>query len=243
MASRVNAASQPKTTTAQATPTASVRPTPCTRAAPQVTTRAAATPMRRGREPSSSGPITASTAGTQATATPSTAGSACRDPSTRATLNTTRPVTAIPHSQSHSVPRGMLSRRPVIRASTTRSRQAAAYRSASAVKTGRPDEDRGNRDAAAHADHGRRSPRPRPNPTPPRPAAARAGRGLGARRCGPGAGVGARQRHGDAMGGFGRTNIGHSVTLWALWSSEQGHWSEIMMDQWTWRPVAPTSCS
>src|ERR1700726_2425109 len=80
MASRVNAASQPNTTTAQATPGPSVRPRPWTRAAPHVTTRAAVTPAARGRDPSSSGPITASTAGTQATATPRTAGSACRDP-------------------------------------------------------------------------------------------------------------------------------------------------------------------
>jgi|HubBroStandDraft_6_1064221.scaffolds.fasta_scaffold182237_2 hypothetical protein len=136
MASRVNPASQPKTTTAQTMPRASVRPTPWTRAAPPVTTRAAATRYGRGREPSSSGPITASSEGTLATATPSTAGSARVDPSTSAMLNTTRPVTAIPDSQSHSAPRGRLSRRPVTRASRTSSRQAAAYRTASAVKTG-----------------------------------------------------------------------------------------------------------
>src|ERR1700689_5356617 len=135
-ASRVNAASQPRTTTAQTTPRASVRATPWTRAAPPVTTRAAATRYGRGREPSSSGPITASSAGTLATATPSTAGSAGSEPCTSAMLNTTRPVTAIPDSQSHSAPRGQLSRRPVIRASRTRSRHAAAYRIASAVKTG-----------------------------------------------------------------------------------------------------------
>src|SRR5580658_153430 len=51
-------------------------------------------------------------------------------------LNTTRPVTAIPDSHSHSAPRGKLSRRPVIRASRTRSRHAAAYRNASAVRNG-----------------------------------------------------------------------------------------------------------
>ncbi len=138
MASKVNAASQPKTTAAQATPTASVRPSPCTRPAPQVTTSAAATGAERGRDPSSSGPITASSAGTQATATPRTAGSACLDPCTSATLNTTRPVTLMPDSHSHSAPRGLLSRRPVSRASATSSRQAPPYRTASAVNTGAP---------------------------------------------------------------------------------------------------------
>ena len=138
MASRVNAASQPKTTAAQATPMASVRPSPWTRPAPQVTTSAAATRDERGRDPSSSGPITASSAGTHATATPRTAGSACLEPSTSARLNTTRPVTAMPDSHSHSAPRGVLSRRPVRRASATRIRQAPPYRTASAVKTGAP---------------------------------------------------------------------------------------------------------
>jgi len=52
MASRVNAASQPKTATAQATPMASVRPSPCTRPAPHVTTSAAATAAVRGLVPS-----------------------------------------------------------------------------------------------------------------------------------------------------------------------------------------------
>src|SRR5438876_1813722 len=138
MASRVNAASQPKTATAQATPMASVRPNPWTRPAPHVTVRAAVTAAVRGRVPSSSGPIRASTAGTQATATPSTAGSACRDPSTSARLNTTRPVTAMPDSHSHSVPRGQVSLLPVIRASATSSRQARPYRTPSAVYTGAP---------------------------------------------------------------------------------------------------------
>jgi len=133
MASKVNAASQPKTATAQATPMASVRPNPWTRPAPAVTTRAAATAAVRGRVPSSKGPIRASTAGTQATATPRTAGSACRDPSTSARLNTTRPVTAMPDSHSHSVFRGHMIRRPVSRARATSSRQAAPYRTASAV--------------------------------------------------------------------------------------------------------------
>jgi len=138
MASRVNAASQPKTATAQATPMASVRPSPCTRPAPHVTTSASATAAVRGLVPSSSGPIRASTAGTQATATPRTAGSACRDPSTSARLNTTRPVTPMPDSHSHSAPHGRLSRRPVIPASATSSRQATPYRTASAVYTGAP---------------------------------------------------------------------------------------------------------
>ena len=138
MASRVNAASQPKTATAQATPMASVRPSPCTRPAPHVTTSAAATAAVRGRVPSSSGPISASTAGTQATATPRTAGSAWRDPWTSARLNTTRPVTPMPDSHSHSALRGLASRRPVSRASATRIRQATPYRTASAVYTGAP---------------------------------------------------------------------------------------------------------
>ena len=138
MASRVNAASQAKTTTAQATPMASVRPRPWTRAAPQVTTSAAATRPARGLEFSSSGPITASSEGTQATATPRTAGSACREPATSARLNSTRPITAIPASHSHSAPRGLTSRRPVSRARATRIRQAMAYRRASAVNTGAP---------------------------------------------------------------------------------------------------------
>ena len=138
MASRVNAASQPKTATAQATPMASVRPSPCTSPAPAVTTRAAATAAVCGRVPSSSGPTSASTAGTQATATPRTAGSACRDPSTSARLNTTRPVTAMPDSHSHSALRGQVSLLPVIRASATRIRQAIPYRTASAVYTGAP---------------------------------------------------------------------------------------------------------
>ena len=126
MASRVKAASQPNTTTAQATPTPSVRPRPWTSAAPQVTTRAAATPPARGRDPSSRGPITASSEGTQATATPRTAGSACRDPATSATLNSTRPVAAMPDSHSHSAPRGMTSRRPVSRARASKIRHATA---------------------------------------------------------------------------------------------------------------------
>ena len=138
MASRVNAASQPKTATAQAAPTASVRPSPWTRPAPHVTTSAAATAAVRGLDPSSSGPIRASTAGTQATATPRTAGSACRAPSTSARLNTTRPVTPMPDSHSHSAPRGLVSRRPVSRASATSSRQARPYRTASAVQAGAP---------------------------------------------------------------------------------------------------------
>jgi len=136
MASKVKAASQPNTTTAHATPRPSVRPRPWTRAAPQVTTSAAATRTARGRDPSSNGPITASSAGTQATATPRTAGSACRDPATSATLNSTSPVAAMPVSHSHSVPRGMTSRRPVSRARTSRIRHAAVYRRASAVNTG-----------------------------------------------------------------------------------------------------------
>ena len=136
MASRVNAASQPNTTAAQATPRPSVRPRPWTSAAPQVTTTAAATPDARGRDPSASGPIRASSEGTQATATPRTAGSACRDPATRATLNSTKPVAATPDSHSHSVPRGLTSGRPTSRASTRRIRQATAYRSPSAVNTG-----------------------------------------------------------------------------------------------------------
>ena len=49
MASKVNAASQPKTATAQATPMASVRPSPWTRPAPHVTVRAAVTAAVRGR--------------------------------------------------------------------------------------------------------------------------------------------------------------------------------------------------
>src|SRR5690348_8036928 len=138
MASRVNAASQPKTTTAQATPVASARPRPCTRPAPQVTTSAAAMALAWGRLPSRNGPTIASTAGTQATATPRTAGSACLEPSTRARLNRTRPVTPIPASHSHSVPRGRLSVRPVILASVTRMRQARPYLTASAVYTGAP---------------------------------------------------------------------------------------------------------
>src|SRR5438067_8093531 len=117
---------------------ASVRPNPWTRPAPAVTTRAAATAAVRGRVPSSSGPTSASTAGTQATATPSTAGSACRDPSTSARLNTTRPVTPMPDSHSHSVLRGLWMGRPVTRASATRIRQAMPYLIASAVYTGAP---------------------------------------------------------------------------------------------------------
>ncbi len=113
-----------------------VRPTPWTTTAPTVTTIAAASRDGRGREPSSSGPITASSAGTQAIATPSAAGSAYRDPSTSATLNSTRPVAATPSSQSHSGPRGQTSRRPVSLAPVSRIRQARAYRSASAVNTG-----------------------------------------------------------------------------------------------------------
>src|SRR5690349_18490004 len=138
MASRVNAASQPKTTTAQATPAASARPRPWTRPAPPVTTSAAAMALAWGRLPSRSGPMIASTAGTQATATPRTAGSACLEPSTRARLNRTRPVTAMPASHSHSVPRGRLSVRPMILASVTRMRQARPYLTASAVYTGAP---------------------------------------------------------------------------------------------------------
>ena len=136
MASRVNAASQPHTTAAQATPAASVRPRPVTSAAPHVTTSAAASTARLGRIRSASGPSTASSGGTQATATPSTAGSACPDPWTRAMLNSTSPVSATPHSQSQSVPRGMASRWPATRANSTSSRQAAAYRTASAVSIG-----------------------------------------------------------------------------------------------------------
>src|SRR5689334_21010723 len=138
MASRVNAASQPKTTTAQATPVASARPRPWTRPAPQVTTSAAAMALAWGRLPSRSGPMIASTAGTQATATARAAGLACLEPSTRARLNRTRPVTPIPASHSHSVPRGRLSVRPVILASVTRMRQARPYLTASAVDTGAP---------------------------------------------------------------------------------------------------------
>jgi hypothetical protein len=126
MASRVNPVSQPSTTAAQATPAASVRPTPCTRAAPQVTVNAAASTARFGRDPSRSGPSTASRGGTQATATPSMAGSACREPSTRPTLNNTSPVTVTPVSQSHSAPRGQTSLRPASRAKPTSSKQAAA---------------------------------------------------------------------------------------------------------------------
>ena len=107
-------------------------------AAPAVTTSAAATIAGRGRECSSSGPPTASSGGTQATATPSTAGSAWCDPWTRPTLNSTRPVAAMPVSHSHSAPRGQTSRRPARRANTTSSRQAAAYRTASAVYIGAP---------------------------------------------------------------------------------------------------------
>jgi negative regulator of sigma E activity len=75
-ASRVKATSQPNTTAAQAIPILSVRPRPWISPAPPVTTSAAATMAGRGRDRSSSGPATASSGGTQATATPSTAGSA-----------------------------------------------------------------------------------------------------------------------------------------------------------------------
>ena len=42
----------------------------------------------------------------------------------------------MPHNHSHSVPRGIISLRPVSRASNSRMRHAIAYRSASAVNTG-----------------------------------------------------------------------------------------------------------
>jgi hypothetical protein len=126
MASRVKPVSQPSTTAAQATPAASVRPRPCTRAAPQVTVTAATSTGRLGRDPSISGPSTASNGGTAATATPRTAGSACREPTTRPTLNSTSPVVVTPVSQSHSTPRGQASVRPAARAKPASSRQATA---------------------------------------------------------------------------------------------------------------------
>lgn len=79
-----------------------------------------------------SGPMTASNAGTLATATPNTAGSACLAPCTSATLKMTRPVTATDPSHSHSAPRGFSTGRPDTRASTRRIAQAIVYRKLSA---------------------------------------------------------------------------------------------------------------
>ncbi|HEX3783705.1 MAG TPA: hypothetical protein VHX38_28925 [Pseudonocardiaceae bacterium] len=71
-----------------------------------MTITAATTTMAEGRPPEISGPTTASSNGTEATAMPITAGSACASPCTTAMLNNTRPLPATPASHSHSTPRG-----------------------------------------------------------------------------------------------------------------------------------------
>ncbi len=125
-ASSVKAASQASASAAQATPAASVRPVPSTRTAPATTTAAASRILGRGPRPSSSGPSTPRTTGTEATATAITAGSACATPRTTATLNSTSPVAAIPASHSHSRPRGRRIGTRAARANASRSRVAAA---------------------------------------------------------------------------------------------------------------------
>lgn len=138
-ASRVNPASQHSTTTAQMRPVPSLCPTPVTSAAPPVTSTAATSTTGLGRCRSSSGPTTARISGTQATATPSTAGSAWADPWTNAILKTTNPVRATPSSHPHSTPRGATTRLPSARAKPSSSRQAIVYRTACAVNSGAPD--------------------------------------------------------------------------------------------------------
>ena len=74
-----------------------------------------------------------------------------------------------------------------------------------------PREDSGNRDAAAHADHG-----------------ADPGGHAGYLSLPQG---GAGHGYEDAIGGVGNTKTWHSATLRAIWSSEQDHSSDFMMDQ------------
>lgn len=65
-----------------------------------------------------------------------TAGSACATPRTTATLNSTRPVAAIPASHSHSRPRGRRTGTRAARARANRISAAAAYRTAWVANSG-----------------------------------------------------------------------------------------------------------
>ena len=136
MASSVNDASQASATPAQARPPALTRPAPSTRTAPAVTITAASTTCRRGAWRWSSGPSTLSRTGTQATATAIIAGPVCATPRTIATLNSTRPVAEMLASQSHSRPRGRVTRTLRSRARISRTAVATPYRMAWAVSSG-----------------------------------------------------------------------------------------------------------
>ena len=176
MASRVNAASQPKTTTAQATPVASVRPSPCTRPAPQVTTSAAATMLDRGRVPSSSGPITASTR--------RDAGHGHAEDGGFGVPGALDQGQVEHHQAGHGdtgQPQPLRTARPAQPPAGhpgQRDEQQAGH--AVPDRFGgehrRPGEHRGDRDAAAHADHGRG---PAPATASPRDARAAGGAAAG----------------------------------------------------------------
>jgi hypothetical protein len=128
--------SQTSATTDHTIPVASLAPVPTTSTLPAVTTTAAAATAGAGRCRWTSGPSTPRKIGAQATATAMTAGSACATPRTTAMLNTTRPLTATPASQSHSRPRGRRGRCPAAARMPTSSKAASPYRIACAVNRG-----------------------------------------------------------------------------------------------------------
>ena len=117
-------------------------------------------------------------------------------------LNSTRPVSATPQSQSHSVPRGLATRWPATRANSTSSRQATAYRTASAVSIGA---------VASTAEMATLPPTMAIAATPMATAPAVTGA----------AGPGARVARGPAVGGRSRVAVrssGTTATLGPEWS-------------------------
>lgn len=115
----------------------SARLQPATATAPALTTTAPVTSRAEGRPPRASGPATASTTGTQATAAPNTPGSVCRVPSTTARVNRTSPDRAPATTHTSSLPRGGTSRTRRQRATTTTPRAATAYRADWTANVGR----------------------------------------------------------------------------------------------------------
>ncbi|RZU17897.1 hypothetical protein EV567_2817 [Streptomyces sp. BK239] len=85
----------------QAMPAESVRPQPCTVKAPIATSAAPHRTVRRGRRPSISGTMTATTTGAQPTKTPGTAGSAERSAARTARLKPTMPAAASRVRRAH----------------------------------------------------------------------------------------------------------------------------------------------
>lgn len=118
-------------------PTASPRPHPVTATAPTLMITAPTTIFGDGHLRWLSGPATANTMGMQATAAPSSPGSACRVPRIVARLKPTSPDRAPPMTQPMSPRRGRTIRIPSARPRIMSVTAATAYRSDCTAKTGK----------------------------------------------------------------------------------------------------------